>query len=258
MNTKFCLKNSNSSPFKNWISVGKYLDLRHKNVPYYGDLYAYAANNPVRYVDPDGRSTEVTIDNDGNYVVTGGRADEDRNIYIMKGGNRTGEILGQSFTPYSFLDNKNNPVLGAKLSLDDTSGEDFLIDFRANTPTLLYYIFNGGNGKEYDFKALGIEKILPATTAKKSLYHYRGMIITDNTGNKVFASARDVGNYAAGFISGRCGYLSWNMARLAFDFYNGSSEPSVTQRAEWEGYLAGVHQNSIDSKRILERIQSHH
>jgi hypothetical protein len=55
MNTQFYLKNPNSSPFKNWISVGKYLEIQRKNMPYYGDLYHYAGNNPVRYVDPDGK-----------------------------------------------------------------------------------------------------------------------------------------------------------------------------------------------------------
>ena len=68
MTSQVCLKNPNSSPFKNWISVGKYLDLRHKNVPYYGDLYAYTANNPVRYVDPDGREILVTGEDKNTYI----------------------------------------------------------------------------------------------------------------------------------------------------------------------------------------------
>ena len=33
MNTQCRLKNPNSSPSKNWISVGKYLEIRHKNTP---------------------------------------------------------------------------------------------------------------------------------------------------------------------------------------------------------------------------------
>ena len=59
MNTQFYLKNPNSSPFKNWISVGKYLEIQRKNMPYYGRLFHYAGNNPVRYVDPDGRETAI-------------------------------------------------------------------------------------------------------------------------------------------------------------------------------------------------------
>ena len=57
MTSQVCLKNPNSSPSKNWISVGKYLEIQHKNVPYYGRLYHYAGNNPVRYTDPDGRAS---------------------------------------------------------------------------------------------------------------------------------------------------------------------------------------------------------
>ena len=45
MTTQFCSKNPNLSPLKNWISVGKHLEIRRRNMPYYGDLYAYAANN---------------------------------------------------------------------------------------------------------------------------------------------------------------------------------------------------------------------
>jgi hypothetical protein len=64
MTTQFCSKNPNLSPLKNWISVGKHLEIRRRNMPYYGDLYAYAANNPVRYVDPDGRIVKLKWSSD--------------------------------------------------------------------------------------------------------------------------------------------------------------------------------------------------
>ena len=98
---------------KNWVNTLNSLKIQQKNCfsPQNGNLYAYAANNPVKYTDPDGNSTEVTLDDDGNYVVCGGCADDDVNIYIIQNGERNGEILGKSLTPFSFLDNINNPVI---------------------------------------------------------------------------------------------------------------------------------------------------
>ena len=62
MTTQFRLKNPNSSPLKNWISLGKHLEIQHKSIPYYGDLYHYAGNNPIKYTDPDGKVDKITID----------------------------------------------------------------------------------------------------------------------------------------------------------------------------------------------------
>lgn len=38
-------------------------EIRQKRVvrPYYANLYAYAANNPVKYVDPDGRTINSPV-----------------------------------------------------------------------------------------------------------------------------------------------------------------------------------------------------
>ena len=65
--------------------------------------YVYCADNPIKLVDPNGEEIEVTANDDGSYTVVGGTLNKDRNIYIVKDGKRTGDVLGQTMTDYSFL-----------------------------------------------------------------------------------------------------------------------------------------------------------
>ena len=58
-----CLNKNINSRSKNWVSLIKSVEIRQKRAvrPYYANLYAYGANNPVKYTDPDGNENKVAI-----------------------------------------------------------------------------------------------------------------------------------------------------------------------------------------------------
>ena len=205
--------------------------------------YGYCVGNPVKLIDPDGRDTEVVQTGEKTYKVVGGFANEDRNIYLVNAdGIRTGEVLGVSISSYSFLNEDNNPVIGAVIDLSDMSGKAFWDDFVANTPNIIKYMRTAGAGKHYDFKRRGTSTGDP--NYNSTLYHTRGLYV--NVGdNDYITSARDIGNMAAGYIAARNG-LSWDEARLGFDAYESyerrklTTESAVTQKAERFGYDTGI------------------
>ena len=223
-----------------WLSVDPMSDKYPSLSP-----YVYCANNPVKLVDPNGEEIEVSINDNGTYTVVGGTLNSDRNIYIVKDGKRTGDILGQTMTDYSFFSEEGNVVEGAIINPADNSGQEFLDGLKSNNPSLITYMFNAAHGKKYDFKVQG-------GADNKNVN--RGMPINVD-GKTVFASARDVGNYAAGYVSGRKG-LSWTVTRLGFDGYqtgiknaikgNWITESNVSQSAQKLGFNAGVKQYNKD------------
>lgn len=104
-----------------------------------------------------------------------------------------------------------------------------------------------GYGK-YDFKRIGISK---GDINDNATYYYRGMPIRAENGKTIYSSARDIGNYTAGYIAGHL-QVRWDWARKQFDKLQSKQDgyPTVegysTQNAEWNGWKAGL-KSSIDN-----------
>ena len=208
-------------------------------------VYHYAGNNPVKYTDPNGKTLDVVDNGNGTYTVCGGIENSDKNIYLIVNGQRTGDVIGVMFTEHSFFDG-GKVVAGAVINPNDSSGQEFLNDFKENTPSLFSYMPEGLNGKKYDFKDRGIGE-----GDNEQIYRHRGMPLgVDENGNKIFGTARDVGNYAAGYIAGK-NALSWREARFGFDALQSamdsirnrsitiSTEGPESQAAQYKGFIDG-------------------
>ena len=220
-----------------WTSVDPLAEKFYPFTP-----YNYCAGDPVNKIDPDGKSTKVKTKEDGTYQVIGGDInDKDRNIYVYtqdENGDYSikGESIGISATPTSFYNSdKKDPSQrwGGIINPNDNSGKKFLNNIMGeNSPNLLEYMYNAQTNHKYDFK------VTNGTDSKiNGINPQRGMpISTDSDGNVIYASARDIGNMAAGYMAAKNG-ISWKAARKAFDMYQGSPEGRTTVNAELYGYF---------------------
>ena len=213
--------------------------------------YNYVMGNPVKLIDPDGRSVESTIveeNEDGTFSVIGGDPnDGDREIYIDDGSGGKGEKLGESLTSHSFFGDDDQAIVGAVINLNSTEGQDFLeSEIVATDIGLIEYIANAKGGEPLDFKTRDIEN-RPAGTSREQ-YQYRGSV----TSSGKIGSARDFGNIGAGIVAGRNG-LGWGDARLGFDGLQSIQEGRLategvpTQKAQRLDFNIGLKLRSKDS-----------
>ena len=205
--------------------------------------YAWCANNPVNLVDPDGRHISVTDNGDSTYTIVNGVLDNDKNIYIVNDeyDSNKEKILGQMLTKFSFFNEENKFDDGAVINMNDNAGDDFIKDFITNTPSIVTYIFDeentGRNGGRYDFKAWGTNHM---KEQQKNTHYYRGYNVFLGA-KRYIASARDIGNFAAGYISG-VNNIPLIFTKLAFTIYGGEIEPPVSQWPQNFGYYYGYYE----------------
>ena len=121
------------------------------------------------------------------------------------------------------------------------------------------YMANATGNEKYDFKKIGRGKL---RGYQLEIYTYRGMQFQNsNNLEQIFASARDIGNFSAGFVAGRFG-VKWGSTRLACDalesWQNGklSSEGMPTQKAQRLGYNLGIklYEKAKMEKQIKDAI----
>ncbi len=218
----------------------------------YWSPYMAMGNSPVNLIDPDGAfSTEI----DGNGKVVNVKNDGDLNIYrVDAGGNRTGEIIGQTmrWDEFMFHDDMGAPtvpMIGAIIH-EGVSVDKYVtalnnmveskVDKLGSVDAGWWLAANSGGGKQFDVK-----QKLGATD---------GYLL-----NGIYVTGRSVGNYLAGYngysvkpwyvgsetfweaLITKAGQLHMNDNKLTKMPHGGKwrGEIDYAGKMIWRGYQAG-------------------
>lgn len=220
-------------------ATGRFLSvdpLAEKYAPF--GTYGYCGGNPMNFVDPNGEETYVYDNQNGKYSVAGGKLNGNRNIYVVDSNNefvrneRGRSIsIGKSMTPVSFYNFKTKSWGNETIDLKNTKGQDFINELTTSMIPLGDYMERAKEYQVYDFKHTD------GSEDERREDVLRGMPITQG-GATYIASARDIGNYVAGYYAGANGF-GWMASRIAFDLYQGGIEGIQTQMAQFLGWKTG-------------------
>jgi RHS repeat-associated protein len=186
--------------------------------------YIGMGNEPIKNTDPDGGWSTHTDDN-GNVVAV--YNDGDLGVYRHRAGTTLADIqkvynaantsaggfkMGNTlmWNSFSLRDDPNRPTPAGRIDFGSIEGRLFLNDFErvinehigTNGQKRRWYAVHAGNGDAFDFKSWDIPE--GATEAQINERMYRGSIISPegiDLNDRVYASARDIGNFAAGAVA---------------------------------------------------------
>ena len=232
-----------------WLSVDPLSD-KYPNI----SPYAYCNWNPIKYVDPNGKSTHT---NEDGYVVAV-YDDNDLNIYKHStaqleswkaSGNQrlTNEgaiTMGQSLHAWSFADqnrynqNPNDvvPQVGMKIDFGSTVLGDLVSSAIKSRPSLLTYMLKARSGGAWDFKSK-----LPN----------HGSLLYGNT----YASSRDAGNFLAGAIKKQSGLLS-PIVQFGYGAYNLSGNNFYKTALITSGVIGLMQINPLEGVAVASYVMN--
>ena len=207
---------------KNWLAPVKYAEMQSKNAVrnQYTNLYAYAANNPIHYTDPDGKKTknnqvQKLIDNVGNGKNLS-VPQELINYFTRKGwdyignDNNTVQELNNELKQFA---NDNNEMMVNSWQSSKTVTEIQIID---KDPAELLknakemYLSNalGAKPSLLAERNSGDEKVTKKNTEYAIQFYFVLIIIDPNTDktDSIFKSYIDVNN------DGNIDFVTWGYA----------------------------------------------